>query len=200
MVDLVGEGFDAAIRIAILPDSSLVARRLCARCHATPWPRRHTSSATGGPRIRCTSRQHKWLGYAYLTTPGVLHYTSSSGEQASVRPAGPLRVNNGEALMPALLAGLGIADLPEFIVGDAVTSGALEVILKGWKLREGAVHLGLAIKRPATRPRRASGGFPGQAFQRREKAEGEAPQCGVPPDVTAERAANVALQRRACKC
>jgi DNA-binding transcriptional LysR family regulator len=80
-----------------------------------------------------------------------LHYTSSSGEQASVRPAGPLRVNNGEALMPALLAGLGIADLPEFIVGDAVTSGALEVILKGWKLREGAVHLVL----PSSGPRPA---------------------------------------------
>ena len=64
-----------------------------------------------------------------------------AGEQASVRPAGPLRVNNGEALMPALLAGLGIADLPDFIVGDAIASGEVEVILKGWKQTEGAVHL-----------------------------------------------------------
>ena len=61
--------------------------------------------------------------------------------RASVRPAGPLRVNNGEALMPALLAGLGIADLPDFIVGDAIASGELEVILKDWKQTEGAVHL-----------------------------------------------------------
>jgi DNA-binding transcriptional LysR family regulator len=52
-----------------------------------------------------------------------------------------LRVNNGEALMPALLAGLGIADLPDFIVGDAIASGEVEVILKGWKQTEGAVHL-----------------------------------------------------------
>ena len=58
-----------------------------------------------------------------------------------MRPAGQLRVNNGEAVMPALLAGLGIADLPEFIVGDAVASGEVEVILKGWKQPEGAVHL-----------------------------------------------------------
>jgi DNA-binding transcriptional LysR family regulator len=43
--------------------------------------------------------------------------------------------------MPALLAGLGIAVLPEFIVGDAIASGELEVILKGWKQTEGAVHL-----------------------------------------------------------
>ena len=43
--------------------------------------------------------------------------------------------------MPALLAGLGIADLPDFIVGDAIASGEVEVILKGWKQSEGAVHL-----------------------------------------------------------
>jgi DNA-binding transcriptional LysR family regulator len=85
--------------------------------------------------------QHKCLGYAYLSTPGVWHYTNAAGERASVRPAGPLRVNNGEALMPALLAGLGIADLPDFIVGDAIASGELEVILKDWKQTEGAVHL-----------------------------------------------------------
>jgi DNA-binding transcriptional LysR family regulator len=52
-----------------------------------------------------------------------------------------LRVNNGEAVLPALLAGLGIADLPEFIIGDALASGAVEVILQGWHQREGAVHL-----------------------------------------------------------
>jgi len=85
--------------------------------------------------------QHKCFGYAYLSTPGVWHYTNASGEQASVRPAGQLRVNNGEAVMPALLAGLGIADLPDFIVGDAVASGEVEVILKDWKQPEGAVHL-----------------------------------------------------------
>jgi DNA-binding transcriptional LysR family regulator len=76
-----------------------------------------------------------------MSTAGVCHYTNSRGEQASVRPAGPLRVNNGEALMPALLAGLGIADLPEFIVGDAIASGEVEVILNDWKQTEGAVHL-----------------------------------------------------------
>jgi DNA-binding transcriptional LysR family regulator len=85
--------------------------------------------------------QHKCLGYAYLSTPGVWHYTNSAGEQASVRPAGPLRVNNGEALLPALIAGLGIADLPEFIVGDAIASGKVEAILKDWKQTEGSVHL-----------------------------------------------------------
>jgi DNA-binding transcriptional LysR family regulator len=85
--------------------------------------------------------EHQCFGYAYLSTANVWHYSNAAGEQASVRPGGPLRVNNGEAVMPALLAGLGIADLPEFIVGDAVASGEVEVILKGWKQPEGAVHL-----------------------------------------------------------
>ena len=85
--------------------------------------------------------EHKCFGYAYLSTQGVWHYTNASGEQASVRPAGQLRVNNGEAVMPALIAGLGIADLPDFIVGDAIARGEVEVILKGWKQPEGAVHL-----------------------------------------------------------
>src|SRR6188474_2706605 len=140
MVDLIGEGFDAGLRIASLPDSSLIARRLCAMPRYTvaspEYLKRH-----GRPTHPMHLAQHKCLGYAYLSTSGVWHYTNSAGEQASVRPAGPLRVNNGEALMPALLAGLGIADLPDFIVGDAIASGEVEVILKDWTQPEGAVHL-----------------------------------------------------------
>jgi DNA-binding transcriptional LysR family regulator len=139
-VDLIGEGFDAGLRIARLPDSSLIARRLCAMPRYTvaapSYLKRH-----GRPTHPMHLAQHKCFGYAYMATPNVWHYTNAAGEQASVRPAGQLRVNNGEAVMPALLAGLGIADLPDFIVGEAVASGEVEVILKGWKQPEGAVHL-----------------------------------------------------------
>jgi DNA-binding transcriptional LysR family regulator len=139
-VDLIGEGFDAGVRIARLPDSSLVARRLCGM-------RRYTVATPsylkkyGCPTHPMHLAQHKCFGYAYLSTPGVWHYVNAAGEQATVRPSGQLRVNNGEATMPALLAGLGIADLPDFIVGDAIAAGKLEVILKDWKQPEGAVHL-----------------------------------------------------------
>jgi DNA-binding transcriptional LysR family regulator len=139
-VDLIGEGFDAGLRIARLPDSSLIARRLCAMPRYTvaapSYLKRH-----GRPTHPMHLAEHKCFGYAYLSTLGVWHYTNAAGEQASVRPVGQLRVNNGEAVMPSLLAGLGIADLPEFIVGDAIRSGEVEVILKGWKQAEGAVHL-----------------------------------------------------------
>jgi DNA-binding transcriptional LysR family regulator len=140
MVDLIGEGFDAALRIARLPDSSLIARRLC----AVP---RHTVAAPsylrqhGRPTHPMQLAQHRCFGYAYMTTPDAWQYSNAAGEQASVRPAGQLRVNNGEAVLPAVIAGLGIADLPDFIAGDAIESGEVEVILKGWKQPEGAVHL-----------------------------------------------------------
>src|SRR3989440_12421088 len=139
-VDLIGEGFDAGLRIARLPDSSLIARRLCAMPRYTVAAPSYLKQH-GRPTHPMHLAQHKCFGYAYLSTAGVWHYTNSAGEQASVRPAGPLRANNGEALMPALVAGLGIADLPDFIVGEAIASGEVEVILKGWKQAEGAVHL-----------------------------------------------------------
>ena len=139
-VDLIGEGFDMAVRIARLPDSSLIARRLFT------MPRYTVAAPSylkrwGRPTHPMHLAEHKCFGYAYLSTPGIWHYTNASGEQASVRPAGQLRVNNGEALLPSVIAGLGIADLPDFIVGDAIASGEVEVILKGWKQPEGAVHL-----------------------------------------------------------
>jgi len=138
-VDLIGEGFDAGLRIARLPDSSLIARRLF------PVPRYTVAAPSylrehGRPTHPMQLAQHRCFDYAYLSTPNVWHYTNAAGEQASVRPGGALRANNGEAVMPSLLAGLGIADLPEFIVGDAIASGAVEVILKGWKQAEGALH------------------------------------------------------------
>jgi DNA-binding transcriptional LysR family regulator len=140
MVDLIGEGFDAGLRIASLPDSSLIARRLCAMPRYTVAAPAYLKQY-GRPTHPMHLAQHRCFAYAYLSTPNVWHYTNAACEQASVRPAGQLRVNNGEALMPALIAGLGIADLPHFIVGDAIASGEVEVILKDWKQTEGSVHL-----------------------------------------------------------
>ncbi len=139
-VDLVGDGFDLALRIARLPDSSLIARRLCTMPRYTVAAPSYLKRA-GRPTHPMHLAEHRCFGYAYLSTAGVWTYTNAAGEQASVRPAGQLRVNNGEAVLPAVIAGLGIADLPEFIIGDAIASGAVEVILKGWKQVEGAVHL-----------------------------------------------------------
>lgn len=59
---------------------------------------------------------------------------------ATVRPQGPLRVNNGEAMLPSLIAGVGLGVLPEFIVRDALKAKKLEIVLPDWSLPPSAVH------------------------------------------------------------
>jgi DNA-binding transcriptional LysR family regulator len=140
MVDLIGKGFDIGVRIARLPDSSLVARRIC------PMPLYTVAAPSylkkyGRPTHPMHLAQHRCFSYAYRATPEIWHYANDAGEQVSVRPSGQLRFNNGEAVIPSLIAGLGIADLPDFIIGEAIANKQVEVILKGWKQAEGAVHL-----------------------------------------------------------
>jgi len=170
-VDLIGEGFDLGLRIARLPDSSLLARRLCAMPRHTVAAPSYLK-ARGRPTHPMHLAEHTCFDYAYMATPGVWHYSNAAGESASVRPAGPLRVNNGEALLPAVLAGLGIAALPEFIVGDAIVSGEVEVLLKGWKQPEGALHLVMPPGGP--RPQRVEvlADYLMQQFARGKKRKG----------------------------
>ncbi|QUS41643.1 LysR family transcriptional regulator [Tardiphaga alba] len=150
IVDLIGDGFDAAIRIAALPDSSLLARRLCPVTRhivaAPSYLARH-----GRPQHPSELAAHKCLGYAYLSTPGVWQFAHASGEQVSIRPNGPFSVNNGEAALPALIAGLGIGALPDFIVGDAIARGELETVLEDWS----QTPIGIYLVTPPGGPRPA---------------------------------------------
>jgi DNA-binding transcriptional LysR family regulator len=139
MVDLVGEGFDAALRIGGLPDSSLVAQRLCAvntLLVASPaYLLQH-----GHPQHPADLVHHACLGYAYQLTPDSWRLTHESGEAAAVKPSGPLRANNGDALLPAALAGTGIVLLPDFIVGDAIARTKLERVLPAWSTQAAALY------------------------------------------------------------
>ncbi len=138
-VDLIGDGFDAAIRIAALPDSSLVARRLCDMpIHLVAAPT--YLKAHGKPRHPLQLAEHAGLGYSYQLTPDTWRFHNKSGETASVRPSGPLRVNNGEAMLPSLIAGLGIGILPQFIMQDALAKKQLEIVLPEWSLPASAVY------------------------------------------------------------
>jgi DNA-binding transcriptional LysR family regulator len=137
-VDLVGEGYDAAIRIAVLPNSSLLARRLC------DMPRYLVGSPGylnkhGRPKHPLHLAQHRCIGYSHGMAPETWRFTKD-GKSASVRPSGPLRVNNGDAMMPALIAGTGVGILPEFILRDALAAGRLERLLPEWSLSSGAVY------------------------------------------------------------
>lgn len=137
-VDVVADGFDLALRIADLPDSSLRARKLCTiDGHIVAAPA--YLAARGEPAHPADLAHHRLLGYANVPGPWRLH--GPGGEEVTVRPAGPLTVNSGEAMLPALLAGLGIARLPGFIVGPHLASGALTEILAPWRGPPTGLHL-----------------------------------------------------------
>jgi DNA-binding transcriptional LysR family regulator len=139
VVDLIGEGFDAALRIAVLPDSSLVARRLCpvaALIVASP----SYIARFGRPSHPEELTVRHCLGYAYRARQDVWRLSDPSGQEVAVTPAGQLRVTNVDALLPTLLAGLGIAELPEFIAAEYLADGRLEVLLGDWHLPRGGLY------------------------------------------------------------
>jgi DNA-binding transcriptional LysR family regulator len=140
VVDLIGEGFDAALRIAVLLDSALIARRLCGVTRFTVAAPAYLAQH-GRPSHPRDLENHACFGYAYLPTPDVWRFANHAGEEVSMRPCGPLRANNAEALMPALLAGLGIAEQPDFIVREALADGRLEAVLTDWSLPLGGLYL-----------------------------------------------------------
>lgn len=137
-VDIVADGFDIALRIADLPDSSLRARRLApiiARVVAAP----SYLAAHGTPQHPADLAHHACFQYANAI--GAWYFRHPNGEEAAVRPAGPLITDNGDAMLPALRAGLGIARLPDFIIDRELAEGSLVEILTGWSQMNVALHL-----------------------------------------------------------
>jgi DNA-binding transcriptional LysR family regulator len=136
--DLTGDGFDAAIRIAVQPGGSHIVRLLCEA------PRYLVGSPAylnkhGRPTHPRHLAEHRCIGYSYIMPTGVWRF-AKGGKFANVRPSGPLRVNNGEAMMPALVAGTGLGILPQFFLDEAIESGQLERLLPDWSIPLGAVH------------------------------------------------------------
>lgn len=137
-VDIVAEGFDIALRIAALPDSSLRARKLAdIAIHMVAAPA--YLAAHGRPTHPAQLGEHRCLGYSNVSGPW--RFAGPDGAEVSVRPRGALLTNSGEAMLPVLRAGLGIARLPQFIVDKDIGEGRLEIILADWSPPPSALHL-----------------------------------------------------------
>ena len=124
-VELISEGFDMAIRVGELEDSSLRARKL------TETTKRMIASPTyfqrhGRPERIDDLNDHKLLHYSNQAAGNVWKITAPSGEKRQVRTAGSLTVNDGQSLLNAAIGGLGIAYLPSFLYADAMRQGLLE--------------------------------------------------------------------------
>lgn len=148
IVDLVAGGIDVAIRIADLPDSSLVARRLCP-VHRWVVGSRDYFARHGTPQHPRDLRHHACLAYSYLTSGETWRFTHTDGTEEALAVHGPLAATNAEALGFALEAGLGIALQPDFLAWEAVRDGRLVVVLRDWA----APPLTLNLVTPAGGPR-----------------------------------------------
>jgi DNA-binding transcriptional LysR family regulator len=134
-VDLIGEGFDAAIRIGYLADSSLVARRI-APMHARFVASPAYVAARGEPQTPDEIAHHEVLALTSET------WRFREGKRVRVvRPQSRFRADNGQALLPAVLAGLGMAALPDFMVDGHLARGELVRLLADHPLLEAGIYL-----------------------------------------------------------
>lgn len=138
MVDLIGEGFDVAIRAGRLPDSALVVRRLAMarrRVVASPgYLEQH-----GWPKTIAELSGHRCLLYSHHRMPSVWQLYrngesdgGSGGETASVTVMGPMAANNGTVLADAAACGVGVACLPDFHTTHHLEAGDLVDVFPEW--------------------------------------------------------------------
>lgn len=127
-IDLIQEGFDLAIRIATLADSSLIARRLApirhAVCASPDYLARH-----GTPATAADLPHHVCLAYSNLSDPGLWSYRGPDGQPGQVQVPVRLAASSGDFLIRAAIAGEGLIMHPTFYLDEALRTGRLVKVL-----------------------------------------------------------------------
>ncbi|MEY4762992.1 MAG: hypothetical protein RLZZ200_2848 [Pseudomonadota bacterium] len=143
VIDLVDEGFDLAVRIARLPDSSLVSRRLATTrlvlCAAPGYLQRR-----GTPAHPSELAQHEVLGYSLMSMGDLWQFNGPEGPvSVKVRPR--MWSNNGDTCNAAALQGAGIQLQPTFLVEQQLARGQLVEILPLYR----SIELGIYAVYPS---------------------------------------------------
>lgn len=137
-VNIIDEGFDLAVRIGQLKDSSLIARKIAGtHRHLVASP--GFIAKHGEPTHPSELRELPCLRYTYQSSGMSWRFVSDEGEEALVKVDGPLTVNNGDAIMEAARHGVGLAILPDFFINPLVESGELVKVLESWECGDGAI-------------------------------------------------------------
>ncbi|MCW8906131.1 MAG: LysR family transcriptional regulator [Sedimenticola sp.] len=156
-VDLVGEGFDLAIRAGVLEDSSLVAHRLYTDrmmfCATPAYFSRHPA-----PSHPEGLREHECILFNPQLGRQPLTFRGPQGE-VKVEPGGRLSLNNLNAIRGACLTGLAIGMLPEIHCRDLIASGELVPVLEQWRVQEAGIFAVYPSPRHLTPKVRAFIGF-----------------------------------------
>lgn len=168
-VDLVEEGFDLAIRITRLENSSLIARRL------SPFTVRLCASPELLKRVGTPNRPQDLSGLpCIIDTNGRWlsnwPFMSETGELTTVPVSGPIEVNSPLAARAAALSGLGFTILPDFIAAPAMAAGELVPVLDDRIPRGGGIFVVYPHRRYLPAKVRVFVDFLVQWFKAREKA------------------------------
>ena len=130
-VDLIEQGFDVALRIGQLEDSALKARRLFpVRLPLIGAPA--LFDRLGRPEHPRDLIRYPAFVYTHVRNPGRWHFRHAQQGELTVEVKGPIRSNNGDVLLDALVAGTGIAPLPDFLAWQCLADGRLEEVLTNW--------------------------------------------------------------------
>ena len=129
-MELISEGFDMAIRVEELEDSSLRAPKL------TETTKRMIGSPNyfqklGRPQKIGDLNDHRLLHHSNQANRNVWKVIAPSGEKRQVRTAGWLTVNDGQSLLNAAVSGLGIAYCPSVLLAEAKRQGLLQEAIPG---------------------------------------------------------------------
>ena len=147
LVDLVEEGFDLALRVGALKDSSLIARRLApvhfVLCASPGYVKQY-----GAPRKPDDLSNHRCLFYSMRAIPGEWCFVGQEGEVA-FRISGRFRSNNGNMLYAAMLAGAGIGYVPTFVAGRDLAEGRVVSLMPDYRPVESELS---AVYPPAKHP------------------------------------------------
>ncbi|MEK1889483.1 MAG: LysR family transcriptional regulator [Phyllobacterium sp.] len=130
MVDLVRGGYDVGIRIGILKDSSLIARKLCTDARVICCS--PDFAATNGlPQTLDDLSKFACIDYSNVNTSQLWQFDDPAhpAEPISIAMHGRIVANNGEAMRDMAIAGLGLVLLPMFIAADALRTGTLVPVL-----------------------------------------------------------------------
>lgn len=154
-IGLVEEGVDVAFRVGFLNDSALVAKRLgqveaalyvsSANAFKDKWEASNPSTISGSEILVLGDSGSKY---------DPMHLVNEVDEVAQVSLAPKLFSTDPQILLPAVLAGRGIAVLPTFVAGPYVRQGKLKRVLSNWAVRRSDVHILLPsskLMRPAVR-------------------------------------------------
>ncbi|WP_225410155.1 LysR family transcriptional regulator [Stigmatella hybrida] len=140
--DIIEEGFDLAVRIGGMSEDTRLVSRVVARYKALLCAAPSYLAARGEPRNADALAAHDCLIFSSRTRRQSWRFRAGDGSWVKAQGRSRLRMDSGEALRDAAVAGLGIAFLPDFLVAEDVAAGRLRQVLP--KLDAGDVEI-LAI-------------------------------------------------------